>query len=309
MPSSVAFSLCVIAILCLVVVDASEWQTRIVGGSNATGNVCPHAVAIRLVGRDFLCNGALISNQDVLTAAQCVYNGNVLRNASEFQVVLGSLANTNSTGATVRSVAAVWPHPEYTPSTRISDVAVLRLSATVQNLTSLVPIQLATANAVVNRTCTMCGWGANYTTATPSATLQRLDVRIQQSNATFCTRANGNTTLRGDLICAGDLTAGRGACTGDQGAPLVCDARLQGVLTVVGGCGGLNETSIFVNTVYHRTWINNRTQTATTGGGTGGGGTGTGGSGGGGGGGGAASHTIMQIWVVMMPIVVLFALK
>lgn len=302
MPWSLAFS-CVIAILCLVVVDASEWQPRIVGGSNATG--CPHAVAIRLVGKDFLCNGALISNQDVLTAAQCVYNGLVVRNAAEFQVVLGSLANTNSSGATVRNVTAVWPHSQYTQSARHNDVAVLRLSAPVQTSASLVPIQLATAKTVVNRTCTMCGWGSNATLSGPLATLQRLDVRIQPSNASYCTRANGNVTLREELICAGDLAAGKGACAGDQGAPLVCDARLQGVLTVVAGCGALNDTSIFVDTVAHRSWINNRTQTQMVppGGGTGGGGTG------GGGGGGGASHAIMQFWVVMMPIVVLFALK
>ncbi|XP_062547372.1 uncharacterized protein LOC134212974 [Armigeres subalbatus] len=302
--SVIAIGLCVLA---AVPLDAFEWDSRIVGGSNATGNVCPHAVAIRLVGQNFLCNGALISNQDVLTAAQCVYNGNVVRNASEFQIVLGSLANSNSSaGSTLRSVSAVWVHPSYVSSARLNNVAVLRLNATVQNATSLTPVQLSTSASAVNQTCTLCGWGANSTTGSALATLQRLDVTIQSSNSTYCTRANGNATLVADQICAGDLAAGRGACNRDEGAPLVCSTRLHGVLTIVGGCGAVNETSIFLNTVTHRDWINNRTQTQVSGGGTGG--TGTGGTGTGGGGGGA-SQVVMQIWIVMMPIVVSLALK
>ncbi|XP_001653094.2 trypsin alpha-3 [Aedes aegypti] len=310
MPWSIECSTVIAFVVCLLVaapIEASEWQQRIVGGSNATGNACPHAVAIRLVGRDFHCNGALITTQDVLTAAQCVYNGNVVRNASEFQLVLGSLASSNSSGGTIRNVTAVWPHPSYLANTRLNDVAVLRLSATVQSSASLTPVQLSTANPVVNRTCTLCGWGANSTTGKPLATLQRLDLTVQPSNATYCTLTNGNVALPTGQICAGVLAAGKGACNGDLGGPLVCDARLQGILTVVGGCGALNETSIFVNTVTHRDWINNRTQTQTPGGGggTGGGGGGTGGSGGGGGG---AAQVVMQIWVVMMPVLVLLAL-
>lgn len=310
MPWSAVFSPVIAAVLYLLVaapLGASEWQSRIVGGSNATGNVCPHAVAIRLVGRDFHCNGALITNQDVLTAGQCVYNGNVLRNASEFQVVLGSLASSNSSsGSTIRSVTAVWPHPSYLSNARVNNVAVLRLNGTVQSSASLAPVQLSTADAAVNRTCTLCGWGANSTAGRPLATLQRLDLQIQPRNATYCTKANDNVALLTGQICAGDLTVGRGACNGDLGAPLVCDTRLQGVLTIVGGCGALNETSIFLNTVTFRDWINNRTQTSAGGGGGTGGGSG-GGTGGGGGGG--AAQAVMQMWVVMMPILILLALK
>ncbi|XP_058825971.1 trypsin beta-like [Topomyia yanbarensis] len=253
-------------VACLVVVPIHAFvdsESRIVGGVNVTGNGSPYLVSIRLAGKDFHCNGVLISTREVLTAAQCVYNGNAVRKINEFQLVLGTLANSNSSaGSTVRSVWNVWPHNDYNPTTRINDLAVLRLNATVPISATLSPVGFGAASPVVNRTCTLFGWGANATTGRPANTLQRINLQVQSSTSAHCVRAAGGVPLRDGMLCAGDLTAGRGACTGDLGAPLICDGSLFGVLSMTGGCGGLNETSIFIDTTRYLSWIQNRTQQA-----------------------------------------------
>ncbi|XP_055618309.1 trypsin alpha-3-like [Toxorhynchites rutilus septentrionalis] len=300
----------VITLLCFV---STAWadESRIVGGANATGNVCPHTVAIRLVGKDFHCNGALVSNQDVLTAAQCVYSGNVVRNASEFQVVLGTIVNSNNvTGSTVRTVRNVWPHSSFKPNTLGNDIAVLRLNSTVQSSSVLAPVRLGSASPAVNQTCSVCGWGSNVLNGKPATTLQRIDFRMQAKNSSHCVRTGGGVSLKADMICAGDLQAGRGACTGDLGAPMVCGSFLQGVLSIVGGCGRLNETSIFTDTAAHLQWINNRTQAdgSNPGGNNSGGGT-PGGNTPGGNNPGAAANAVIQFGIIMVSLMCSLALR
>ncbi|XP_058444411.1 trypsin eta-like [Malaya genurostris] len=235
--------------------DGSD--SRIIGGANVTGNSSLYLVSIRLAGKDFHCNGALISSREVLTAAQCVYNGNTLRNISEFQLVLGTLTNSNSTnGTTVRSVWNVWPHTGYNSTTRANDLAILRLNQAV----SVKTINVGDASPAVNRTCTLFGWGANSTNGKPVGTLQSINLQVQLNSSNHCVKAAGNTPLKDGMLCAGDLQAGRGACTGDLGAPLVCGDRLSGILSLTGGCGGANETSIFIDTAQYTNWITNMTK-------------------------------------------------
>uniref|UniRef100_A0A1Q3FRE8 Putative trypsin-like serine protease n=1 Tax=Culex tarsalis TaxID=7177 RepID=A0A1Q3FRE8_CULTA len=247
-------------------IDATtDVESRIVGGNNATSFVCSHTVAIRQVNRDFLCNGVLISPRDVLTAASCVYNGNTLRNASELQVVAGTIVNSASAPGAVRlSVAQFWLNPGHKPSTRTGDVALLRLNSSLATggIASIAIAQLGTQLPAVNQTCSLCGWGSNTTTGSPATILQTISLNVQSSTSPNCTRAAGGAALPAHAICAGDpLQAGRGACTNDGGAPLVCNGALHGVLTNTGGCGGLHEVSVFADTVAHLAWIRNRTQT------------------------------------------------
>ncbi|XP_055534241.1 trypsin alpha-3-like [Wyeomyia smithii] len=241
---------------------ASGYESRIVGGENATATGAPYTVAIRSTANSFLCNGILISNRDVLTAAQCVYNGSTVRKASEFQVVLGTLINSNTTtNATVRSVWRVSPHESFNTTTRINDLAVLRLN---ENVTSINTVGFGATTPAVNRSCDLFGWGANTTTGSPAVTLQRIKLQVQTSSSAHCLRTTGGTALASGMFCAGDLLAGRGACTGDLGAPLLCDGTLYGVLSLVGGCGAVNETSVFTDTTKYITWIISKVQLAVT---------------------------------------------
>lgn len=247
-------------------IDAStDVKSRIVGGNNATSYVCSHTVAIRQVNRDFLCNGVLISPRDVLTAASCVYNGNRLRNASDLMIVAGTTVNSASAPGAVRlSVTQLWLNPGHNPITRTGDVALLRLNTSLATggIASISIAELGTRIPAVNQTCSLCGWGSNITMGSPATFLQTININVQPSTSPNCTRAAGGAALPPYAICAGDpLQAGRGACTNDGGAPLVCNGALHGVLTNTGGCGGLHEVSIFADTVAHLPWIRNRTQT------------------------------------------------
>ncbi|XP_053687161.1 trypsin-like [Sabethes cyaneus] len=267
--------------------SASGYEPRIVGGENATATASPYTVAIRLTGKDFLCNGILISNRDVLTAAQCVYNGNAIRSASDFQVILGTLINSNSTtNATVRTVTNVWPHGDFNSTLRINDLAVLRLN---NNVTNITPASFGASTPAVNRSCDLFGWGANTTTGRPATTLQRIKLQVQSSSSAHCLKTAG-ANLTSGMLCAGDLQVGRGACPGDLGAPFICDGRLFGVLSTAGGCGAANGTSIFTDTTKFTSWIINRVQQAVV--------PPSDGSGGGG-----AAQAVLQLTVLVLSVV------
>ncbi|XP_001865142.2 trypsin alpha-3 [Culex quinquefasciatus] len=288
----------------LSVDSTSDAESRIVGGNNATFYVCSHTVAIRQVNRDFLCNGVLISSRDVLTAASCVSN---VRNESDLVVVAGTIGNSvTAPGAIPLSVSKLWSTTS-NPS-RTGDIALLRLNATL--ITGGAPwisvVELGTRAPTVNQSCSLCGWGSGTISGPPALILQTININVQSNTSPNCTRAAGGTALPANAICAGDpLQAGRGACTHDVGAPLMCNGALHGVLTVTGGCGGLHEVSVFADTAAHLAWIRNRTQTGVVvvppnkPGGGGSGGNGPGGS----------AQASVQLGMMVIAVVTAFVLR
>ncbi|CAG9792312.1 unnamed protein product, partial [Diatraea saccharalis] len=83
---------------------------------------------------DYFCDGALISNKLVLTAARCTYNGNVSFSPEIFIVILGKTSlQTNSGEEKILRVKAVKRHENYTVTEgkATNDLAVLVLEETV----------------------------------------------------------------------------------------------------------------------------------------------------------------------------------
>lgn len=112
-------------LLLLAVPGAAEDRTpQVVGGTGATTGQFPFVV--RVDGPTGLCTGSLIRNNWVLTAAHCGGGG------APTGVLIGD-AEPGVDGPT-HSVAtlpvAQWiPHPQYNPTMRKNDIALIRLSA------------------------------------------------------------------------------------------------------------------------------------------------------------------------------------
>lgn len=229
------------------------------------GHGCSHVISIQLTGTDgrdeFLCGGALITDQDVLTLAECVYSGDAVRDAIEIRVIYGSWADANKHRSMVHNVAAIWPHPQYDPSMEINNLAVLRLSESIHFTNRLGSLQLAT-DLEKNSTCTLCGLNSNISSGRQPTSPLPEDLKLSQIEMTYCshTKLDDNAFQQEALICSGTVAEHEKLQFSGKGSLLVCEARLCGLSTMAGENGWFSGAALFVDVVHHRDWIINRAQ-------------------------------------------------
>ncbi|KXJ70847.1 hypothetical protein RP20_CCG022324 [Aedes albopictus] len=234
------------------------------------GHGCSHVISIQLTGTDgrdeFLCGGALITDRDVLTLAECVHSGDAVRDAIEIRVIYGSWVDANKHRSTVHNVAAVWPHPQYVPSMEINNLAVLRLSESIHFTNRLGSLQLAT-DPVKNFTCTLCGLNSNISSGRQPTSPPPVNLKLSQMEMTYCSDTKPDNALQQKaLICSGIVAEHGKLHFSGKGSLLVCEAQLCGLSTMAGGNGWFSGAVLFVDVVPHRDWIIDRAQAEVMGG-------------------------------------------
>uniref|UniRef100_A0A8C6TPC4 Peptidase S1 domain-containing protein n=1 Tax=Neogobius melanostomus TaxID=47308 RepID=A0A8C6TPC4_9GOBI len=166
----------------------------IVGGADASPGSWPWQAYLSIAGSDgsYMCGGALINKQWILTAAHCICS---IRS----QVVLGA-RDLSSQGLEVvkRGVAEWRMHPFYDCilGQRLdNDIALIKMSEPVTYTTYIQPVCLAQKNSTFHTgvKAWVAGWG----------TLE-FDLSIP-----------------GKTICAGYPEGKKDSCQGDSGGPLV----------------------------------------------------------------------------------------
>ena len=95
--------------------------TRIVGGEPAASSSWGWAVSISISGTS-LCGGAILSSSWIITAAHCMAS---VTSASQVTIYAGS--NTRFSGQS-RVASTITVHPNYVSSTKVNDIALIRLS-------------------------------------------------------------------------------------------------------------------------------------------------------------------------------------
>ncbi|KAH8359420.1 hypothetical protein KR093_006548 [Drosophila rubida] len=225
----------------------------------------PWQAALLTTADVYLGGGALITAQHVLTAAHKVYNLAL----TSFKVRLGEW-DASGTSEPIPAqdvyVSNVYVNPAFNPNNLQNDVAILKLSSAV-SLTSrstVGTICLPTTNFVGQR-CWVAGWGKNDfgPTGAYQAVMRQVDVPLIPNadcqTALRATRLGSSFVLSPtSFICAGG-EAGKDACTGDGGSPLVCTNN--GVWYVVGlvawgiGCGQANVPGVYVNVATYLPWV------------------------------------------------------
>lgn len=251
---------------------------KIIGGEAAPFETTRHQVSLRLktveeqlgFGEGHICGGSLILQNFVVTAAHCVYRyvleprpGYVLRDASEFQVVLGNLQRLQKTDKTViATVKKIIPHELYCPDQLLNDIALLELSQPVSasfpsNKTAEDPIsviRLASQSPSGFKVCTVTGWG--YTNKTESIIPDTLNtVNLQLIEQDNCIVSYG-TSIGPGMLCAGGAYGQKSACNGDSGGPLVCDGVLQGIVSWgPSNCLSVCSPNVYTRVTYYRPWI------------------------------------------------------
>jgi len=238
---------------------------RVVGGDDATpGEWCWQVALINSLNQ-YLCGGALIGTQWVVTAAHCVTN--IVRAGDAIYVRVGDHDLTQkfgSPGAQTLRVATTYIHHNHNSQTLDNDIAILKLHGEADLKRGVCLICLPARDAVqsAGSRCIVTGYG--YMGETGPIPLRVREAQIPVVNDNECVRKINAVTekifiLPASSFCAGG-EEGHDACQGDGGGPLVCEDEgyyeLTGLVSWGFGCGRKDVPGVYVKISSFIGWIN-----------------------------------------------------
>lgn len=258
-------SLCALLMVALLVHDAAgsfrpQARSSIAGGKDASVGQWPWMAYLTIIRgqRETYCGGTLISDEWVLTAAHCLEDLSL----EESSVKLGML-KLEGPSEYVLGISDHAIHPDYEKqhTAYLNDIALVKLSKTV-NFSSLVdPIALAGRQDKfgLRSECWITGWGfvAEDEPLAGNQPLQQAKVSIVNWN----TCKNVFPGLTSDMVCAVDRKGKQGACKGDSGGPLVCSTAKGFVQVGIvsfghSGCGNSNFPGVYTEVAHYIQFIN-----------------------------------------------------
>lgn len=238
---------------------------RVVGGNDALpGEYCWQVALINSLNQ-YLCGGALIGTQWVLTAAHCVTN--IVRSGDAIYVRVGDHDLTSrygSPGAQTLRVATTYIHHNHNSQTLDNDIALLKLQGQAELKPGVCIICLPSRGSIpeTGRRCTVTGYGYMGETGPIPLRVREADVPIVSEGE--CVRQINAVTekifiMPASSFCAGG-EAGNDACQGDGGGPLVCEDEgyyeLSGLVSWGFGCGRSQVPGVYVKVSSFISWIN-----------------------------------------------------
>ncbi|XP_034244777.1 protein masquerade isoform X2 [Thrips palmi] len=238
---------------------------RVVGGDDAEPAEWCWQVALINSLNQYLCGGALIGTQWVLTAAHCVTN--IVRSGDSIYVRVGDHDLTRkygSAGAQTLRVATTYIHHNHNSQTLDHDVALLKLhgQAELGGGVCLVCLPARGVGQTAGKRCTVTGYG--YMGESGPIPLRVREAEIPIVSDAECIRKINAVTekifiLPASSFCAGG-EAGNDACQGDGGGPLVCQDdgfyELAGLVSWGFGCGRVDVPGVYVKVSSFIGWIN-----------------------------------------------------
>jgi secreted trypsin-like serine protease len=262
-----------------------EIRARIVGGQETTAYEHEFVVAIFKDGQ-FFCGGSLVAGDWVLTAAHCLEDMAPDRYlVSSFRHKLSTPGGEepprylypredNPECADAVRVAALILHPGYDPTEVTHDMALMRLQRPVRCLDRIPVARLDNAPPRPGETLIIAGWGALYygeydedRGAVAPGVLHEAEVtRFSDDTCSdlLCPFGDWGSChfTAGPQLCAGRMSGGVDACSGDSGGPLFREAEtFMGRPTIVGitswgyGCAEPATPGVYTSVAYFRPWI------------------------------------------------------
>merc|ERR1711963_970390 len=199
-----------------------EHPLRVAGGWPADKNEWPWVVMLMNRGRQF-CDGSIIDDRHILTAAHCVAQMRA-SDVATLTVRAGahSLANSaRERGVQDVNVKLVVKHKDFTMQTLHSDIAILVLKKPFKFTETVRPICLPSGrNTYEGKKGTGVGWGLLREGGSRPSVLQELTMEIW--NNAQCSATYGSTApagIKDTMLCAGQQ--GQDSCSGDSGGPFV----------------------------------------------------------------------------------------
>merc|ERR1719220_75877 len=187
--------------------------TRIVGGTETEVNEYPWIAAFDFSGTSGTspggCAATLISTNWAVTASHCFYNqqGELVVTKDTMSLVLGvhDRTGTTDTNRQVLTIAEIVLHPSYNPSGSSHDIALLKISETV-DLDTWSPACLPTSGAdFTGQNGWVYGWGATSEGGSLADKLLELEVPIVSDSVCASAMSSGGVSITSDMLCAGLL--------------------------------------------------------------------------------------------------------
>ncbi|CAF0894145.1 unnamed protein product [Rotaria sp. Silwood1] len=203
---------------------------KIVGGESAASSSWGWAVSLQRDGSHF-CGGSIISPLHIITAAHCVPNPTTVIGIVNVVASIDKLSESSSSKAQVRFITNVFSHPNYNDTSKVNDIAVLRLDEPLY-----ISYDVGTARLCIPRTVSTnirddypipgsslvaIGWGtlASGDISIPdNLHLQQVTLNAMSSNHEMCIPTINNQQVQ---FCAAVIGGGKDTCQGDSGGPLM----------------------------------------------------------------------------------------
>lgn len=238
---------CIFPLLYLPLVAANE--DRIIGGNECHEDRHPSLVLIYDSMGPY-CSGTLINENWVITAAHCYKRKSV-------QLMFGEHNTEVQTGhEQFRLSEKVFCPGNGTMncSDPLDDIMLIKLDSPAALTEYVAALDPATTCAPVGLHCCVMGWG---TITTPEETYPNVPycacieiLPIEVCQAAYPWEVNEK------MICAGVMEGGKDSCRGDSGGPLICDGKLQGIVSEGGfPCAEPAQPGIYTNICKFLDWI------------------------------------------------------
>ncbi|XP_028135375.1 venom protease-like [Diabrotica virgifera virgifera] len=258
---------------CMVYYRKRDIGTFETGGSKSLPKQYPHMALIGYGPEDskeWLCAGALISDNFVLTAAHCLES----REYGEAKWVhlgdFGISSDKDEADPQDFKILKSIPHPNYTQSIKYNDIALIQLENYVLRSPFVYPACLQSKRFSHERNMIASGWGKiEYSGESSNFFLQDnlKEIRTKECNNSY-NDAKGSYLpkgINGNMMICVKGEVGEDTCQGNSGGPLQVKNRYKDVLdtgfTIIGitsfdkSCGDNKSPAVYTRVSYYLDWI------------------------------------------------------
>lgn len=238
-------------------------ESRIYGGVEIINRI-PWMTSL-LKRNSHHCGGTLIAARWVLTAAHCVIDKQgALLAPSLLSVLVGGLELKQLDQFQSAGVLQVMVAPNWDKAQVKNDLALVYLDRPVQAAAYAVLNGMSTrAQEADGSSAMVFGWGSTETSGDAMSPVLR-GAAVPLVDLARCQQTYGASLITANNICAG--AAGKDACTGDSGGPLLAEyasgIAQVGITSWGAGCGVAGEFGVYTRVAPYLPWITQMMKTA-----------------------------------------------